>query len=115
MVPFDTSPPSMAAMAIMHGNRPPQPTNLASSDKLWGLIQRCWDQEPLLRPKVSEVLRILPTSALDKLRRLYEPGMASQEFQLALGRFYCSTEYQDNVDGLHGTDLKEFVDFLDTV
>ena len=114
-VPFGTSPPGVAAMAIMHGNRPPRPPNLANTDKLWGLMQRCWDQKPLLRPKVSEVLRVLPSSTLDKLRRLYEPGVASHEFQLALSRFYCSTEYQGDIDGLHDTDLKEFINFLDTV
>ena len=78
------------------------------------MTQRCWNQVPYLRPEVSEVLQVLPGSALSKLRRLYKPGMVSHEFQLALGRFYGSTGYQDRVDGLNSADLKEFVDFLDT-
>jgi len=68
-----------------------------------------------MRPAVSEVFQVLPSAALSKLRRLYQPGMASHEFHLALGRFYGSTKYQDRVDCLHGVDLKEFVDFLDNV
>ena len=64
---------------------------------------------------MSEVLRVLPSSDLDKLQRLYVPGMASREFQLALDQFYGSAEYQDCIDSLHGPDLKQLVDFLDTV
>jgi len=68
-----------------------------------------------MRPELSEVFQVLPSNALSKLRRLYQPGMASHEFQLTLGRFYGSTKYRDRVDSLHGADLKEFVDFLDNV
>lgn len=64
---------------------------------------------------MSEVFHLLPSSALDKLRRLHNPAMASHEFQLALGRFYASPGYQDRVESLQDTDLEEFVDFLDTV
>ena len=99
----------------MQGHRPPRPTHSACSDRLWALMQQCWDQEPLLRPKVSEVFQVLPCSNIDRLQHLYVPGMASHEFQLALGRFYGSTEYQDCINNLHGPDLKHFVDFLDTV
>jgi len=79
------------------------------------MMGRYWDKEPLLRPEVSEVFQALPISALDQLRRLYQSGKASHQFQLALDRFYGDAGYEDCIDGLHGEDLKEFVDFLDTV
>ena len=78
-------------------------------------MQRCWNQEPLSRPKISEVFQALPSSDLDKLQRLYVPGVASHEFQRALSRFYGCAEYQDHIDGLRGADLKKYVDFLDMV
>ena len=68
-----------------------------------------------MRPKISEVFQFLPSSGLDKLQCLYVPGMASHEFQLALGRFYGSTEYKDHVGSSHDPDSKQLVDFLDTV
>lgn len=102
-------------MAIMRGDRPQRPTHPACSDELWALVQRCWNRDPHLRPEVSEVFQVLPSSILDKLRRLYEPGTASHEFQLALGRFYGCTNYQDSIYSLHGTELNEFVNFLDSV
>jgi len=113
--PFDNSPPAAAAVAIMRGDRPQRPPHPTLSNKLWALMKRCWDQDPRLRPEVSEVSRVFPSSILDKIRAFYEPGIASHEFQLALGRFYDNAEYQNRVDGLHGADLVEFVNFLDTV
>ena len=99
----------------MRGDLPPRPTHPACSDVLWGLMQRCWNRDPDSRPTVSEVLQVLPSDTLSKIRCLYEPGMASHEFQHALGRLYGSDDYQNRVDTLHGAGLKEFVDFLDNV
>ena len=82
---------------------------------MWELMERFWDQDPRLRPKVSEVFHVLPSNALNEFRCLYELGVASHEFQFTLGRFYGSSGYQDRIDGLHDANLTEFVDFLDTV
>jgi len=46
-------------LAIMGGKRPPRPTHPALTDRLWTLVQRCWDQDSRLRPEVSEVLKDL--------------------------------------------------------
>jgi hypothetical protein len=78
-------------------------------------MQRCWDQRPNFRPEVSEVLQVLPSGAFDKLRRLHKPGMVSNEFQLALSRFYGNAEYQERINCLCSAELEEFVDFLSTV
>lgn len=61
-IPFSNSLPAVAALAIMGGERPPRPTHLALTDRLWSLLQQCWDQDPRLRPNISEVLRILAPS-----------------------------------------------------
>lgn len=115
MVPFGTCQPSMAAIAIMRGDRPPRPAHTACSNKLWELIQRCWDGMPHLRPDISEVLRVFPSYILNEIRSLYEPEVTPHEFQLALGRLYGSANYQDRVSSLRESDLKEFVDLLDNV
>ena len=46
------------------GGRPPRPTDPTFTDSLWELMQRCWDQDPHLRPDSSEVSQILTTSVL---------------------------------------------------
>ena len=58
-VPFNNSLPAAAMLAIMGGRRPSQPTHPDFTDELWKLMRRCWDQEPHLRPDVSEVLKVL--------------------------------------------------------
>ena len=62
MVPFSNSIPAAVMLAIIAGRRPPRPTHQQFTDRLWTLMQRCWDQNPLLRPEVSEVLKVLPGS-----------------------------------------------------
>jgi hypothetical protein len=58
-VPFSNGPSVMAMLAITQGKRPPRPTHPTFTENLWTLMQRCWDQDPHLRPEVSEVLRVL--------------------------------------------------------
>jgi len=47
------------AGAIMGGERPPRPTHSTLTDELWELMQRCWAQDPRLRPEMSQVVRDL--------------------------------------------------------
>ena len=54
--PFADRTPEKAMEAIESGERPPRPTHLTLTDELWGMMERCWDQGPRLRPKASEVL-----------------------------------------------------------
>ena len=58
-VPFDGDPALAAMLGIVNGERPPRPTHSKLTDGLWTLIQRCWDQDPHLRPEVSEVVKVL--------------------------------------------------------
>ena len=54
--PFNRSPPTTVAVQIIEGIRPERPAHLSLTDELWEFIQRCWDQEPLRRPGISEVV-----------------------------------------------------------
>ena len=44
---------------IIDGERPSRPVHPSFTSELWELIRRCWDQDPHLRPEVSEVLEVL--------------------------------------------------------
>ena len=58
-VPFNGGLPAGAMLAIMGGKRPSRPTHQNFTDELWTLMQRCWDQDPHLRPDVPGVLKVL--------------------------------------------------------
>ena len=66
-VPFNGSSSFVAVLAITEGRRPPRPTHPTFTDNLWVLMQRCWDQDPHLRPGVLEALQVL--LAMTKGRR----------------------------------------------
>ena len=63
---FTGAPPFYGASnpAIMlhtiSGKRTPRPTHPTFTEDLWTLTQRCWNQDPHLRPDILEVLQILP-------------------------------------------------------
>ena len=58
-VPFSNNLLAAAVLAIMAGKRPPRPTHQQFTDRLWTLVQRCWDQNPPSRPEISEVFKVL--------------------------------------------------------
>lgn len=59
-VPFGSDrSDAMAMVDITQGRRPPRPEHPLVTGPLWKLMQRCWDQEPNLRPKATEVLQEL--------------------------------------------------------
>ena len=62
--PFNSHPSMAATLVIMQGERPPRPTHPALTDELWVLMQRCWHQDPQLRPEMSEVLSILQSPSV---------------------------------------------------
>ena len=65
-------------LAIMRGKRPPRPHDPAFTDDLWELTQDCWNQDPRLRPEISEVLQtlhgLLAPSTTTYYRRLRRPN-----------------------------------------
>jgi hypothetical protein len=63
-VPFHDKTPAAAAFAILKGLRPSRPENTVVTEKLWMLMNRCWAQDPRLRPDMSEVLQGLRTPSV---------------------------------------------------
>ena len=64
-VPFSGRSDVQVLLAVVQGGRPPRPAHPTFTEKLWTLMQRCWDQDPHLRPDASEVVRILTPSVSD--------------------------------------------------
>lgn len=59
MVPFSDRNSPAAMTAIIRGNRPPRPTHSSFTDRLWELMNQCWDQDRHNRPRMLEVLLAL--------------------------------------------------------
>ena len=121
----------------MSGKRPSRPTHPALANPLWALIQRCWDQDPHLRPEVSEVLRVLfdlesvfhpfrwpSTCELDSFlmysnstawMKLLNPGLSPYE-RICLILTTLSDFDEFEITGyLFGDDVQTFVDVIDEV
>ena len=65
-VPFsDLKTSWVVVQAVWEGKRPPRPVHPSCKDGLWTLIQRCWDQDPRLRPEISEVSQSLSSVSAD--------------------------------------------------
>ena len=55
-VPFSNEKTNwMVVVAVLRGDRPSRPEHPSFTDGLWRLIQRCWHQDPHLRPEIPEV------------------------------------------------------------
>ena len=65
--PFGKQTGIEVAIKVLGGVRPPKPTNaldLGLSDKVWTLLEDCWQIERERRPPVQEVLVYVKSSAL---------------------------------------------------
>ncbi|KAF9791978.1 kinase-like domain-containing protein, partial [Thelephora terrestris] len=58
-VPFFPESDPVARLAVERGERPERPIHADLTDGLWALMKKCWDQDPLRRPTILEVLGIL--------------------------------------------------------
>ena len=57
-VPFSSQKTNWTVVqAVLRGDRPSRPAHPSFTDDLWALIQRCWDEDPGLRPDILEVLK----------------------------------------------------------
>lgn len=57
-----------SVFAVMDGLRPAKPNNalaIGFSDPLWAFVQRCWDANMKLRPRVAEVVAQLSKATAD--------------------------------------------------
>jgi len=103
-------------LVIMNGKRPPRPTHLDFTEGLWALMQRCWSQNPHLRPGVSEVSKALhDSSEPTDLQQFYHLNRSSPQFHDQLTNMLHSKEYKESVPNLQGNDLIILADHLDKV
>ncbi|KAG6905477.1 hypothetical protein DXG01_002488, partial [Tephrocybe rancida] len=69
-IPFPDLDPYPIMLAVIEGRRPARPRQcehwktpcleLGLDDKLWGLVERCWDADHRRRPSMNAVLQELP-------------------------------------------------------
>ena len=67
-LPFPGLGMAEIVMNVVQGVRPTKPENASAvglSDLLWDFVQRCWDGEVKLRPKVAEVVSQLGRATAD--------------------------------------------------
>lgn len=48
-----------AAHSMLKGARPPRPDHHEVSDRVWGMIERCWESVPSRRVPAREVVELL--------------------------------------------------------
>jgi len=115
--PFGGNPCFVAALAIVQGRRPPQPTHPTFTGELWALVQRCWDQDPHLRPEIPEVLGVLRSLSVSRLllQQFRHLEGSSSGFNDRLSNILYGEEYRRFVQGLQGDDLVWLIDYLDKV
>jgi len=64
--PFPELGHAAVLIRVVGGERPPRPEEacrLGLSDSVWEMVEKCWEQEPLPRPKISEVLKFFKEAA----------------------------------------------------
>ena len=123
--------------AIMRGKRPPRPAHSSLTDRLWELMNRCWDQDRRNRPRMLGVLlaldpplihertrtsvppqpatpsRAAPLSIIQ--RRLGWLSPADDEYRGLLLELLSHRDLKPHIHGLQGNGLKELVEILDNV
>ena len=66
--PFRGTRETEIRLNVVRGVRPPQPENASAigfSDSLWSFVERCWDGNMELRPRIVEVVAQLGGAAAD--------------------------------------------------
>lgn len=59
VAPFADSTPTSAVVKVLSGERPERPKDPVVTDKLWALIQLCWERTPRRRPEITDVVSCL--------------------------------------------------------
>ena len=59
MCPFPELADPIVVSEIMEGERPNRPQEQDLSDPIWDMTKRCWKEDPVLRPRMEEVVAIL--------------------------------------------------------
>jgi len=74
-MPFHSLRDAEISYKVIQGERPAMPTNASGSgisDRLWGLLAKCWNEDPSKRPRIDEILQHL--SQEPALRLTFPPS-----------------------------------------
>ena len=124
---------SLGAVVIMaQGERPPRPTHPILTERIWSLIQRCWEHDPHSRPEITEVLQILLTPSVPHL--LWRPlacltvssdlpnwkilityRLPTNEHAALITSIFSSRDEIEVAQRLSGGDAQAFIDRVDQV
>ena len=109
-IPFSGYTDAWAISAITQGRRPPRPTHPTFTEGLWTLMQRCWDQDPHLRPEISEALQVFLTALASRSHTL------TPHERISLITMIFSDHAQVGMVGnLSRDDAQNFIDVIDEV
>ena len=103
--PFSEYPTHLIILKIMGGERPgrlQEGQELGLTDSMWDVVVRCWNQDPVQRPLMTEVVGLL--------RKLLVSSLFVEE---DLSNFFQVRRTWGKVD--QGEKAQEFADRLDEV
>ena len=67
---------------VVEGSRPPRPADTSLlSDKIWKVIEMCWNQEPQDRPSAQSVIEQLPLAGVVDDRPSVDDHLAPSDFR----------------------------------
>jgi len=112
-VPFSNDPFVTVILAVVQGKRPPRPIHPTFTEDLWTLVQRCWDQDPSLRPKISEVALQLLT--LSVCNRLVGCTPTTREHVSLIATIFLDSGQVKMVEDVSGDDAQTLIDVIDQV
>ena len=64
--PFSQVSPILVPLLVLNGRRPPRPQNreiLGLSEDVWMLAERCWDGNPSVRPRITDILSFFESAS----------------------------------------------------
>lgn len=110
--PFSDRGPLAALSAIADGERPPRPTDPVVTDRLWELIQQCWNKETKLRPCMLHVLCNL-RYGLPPWKCLIDPSLTPGDQISMLTAIFSSNHEVEAIKNLGGDDAQTLIDAVD--
>jgi serine/threonine protein kinase len=57
--PFAGQSDAAVILSVFRNNRPPRPVHPEVTDRVWNMIERCWNKDPFNRMSAAEVVDIL--------------------------------------------------------
>ncbi|KAF9646886.1 kinase-like protein [Thelephora ganbajun] len=114
-VPFASGRDITAMVAITRGRRPPRPKHSAVTGGLWTLMQRCWNQDPKLRPEAANVLQDLLACNPPAWKKLIGHTLPTDERISLITSIFSDHDEVGVLEYLSSGDARAFIDMVDKV